>query len=359
MTKVIPRPISFFDGAVLLHDGDCLDVLETMDENSIDSIVVDPPYHLTSGKKGGTGAASLNLKSPAGRSRIGTGFTGRKWDGGDIAFRPDVWIKVLRVLKPGGYIVAFGGARTWHRMACAIEDAGFITHPMLGWVTGQGFEKGHSVSKELDRAAGAQRKVVGKKRNNKGDTGMPQDAVCYALNQSKFSDVTEPATDEARQWEGWYYGIQSMKPSLEPIYFGQKPFSEKTGALNILKWGTGAINVDGCRIHSADSPARLYTVKRLKPGADLLKTGGNWRPEEGAEYHGETKSGRWPANLIHDGSPEVLACFPETTSGVLKAGTIRNHENQIYGKGLSPAGIAATNHDTGGDSGSAARFFAS
>ena len=108
----------------VLHHGDCLEVMPTLEANSVDTIITDPPYHLTAGKKGGTGEASLNLNSPAGRSRVTTGFMGKVWDAGDIAFRVDVWREALRVAKPGAMLLAFGGTRTFHRLTCAIEDAG-------------------------------------------------------------------------------------------------------------------------------------------------------------------------------------------------------------------------------------------
>lgn len=135
-----------------LYGGDCLAVLDTLPENSIDAVVTDPPYHLTTDKKGGTGVASLNLKSPAGRSRISTGFMGKSWDGGDIAFSPETWAKVLRVLKPGGHLVAFGGTRTYHRMTTAIEDAGFEIREMHAWVFGSGFPKSLDVSKSIQKS---------------------------------------------------------------------------------------------------------------------------------------------------------------------------------------------------------------
>jgi len=114
---------SYLGGRVVRYAGDCLDVLECLPSNSVDAVVTDPPYHLTTGKKGGTGIASLDLNSPAGRSRVTTGFMGKEWDGGDIAQSPELWAKVLRVLKPGGHLLAFSGTRTSHRMVCAIERA--------------------------------------------------------------------------------------------------------------------------------------------------------------------------------------------------------------------------------------------
>lgn len=145
--------------AVRLLQGDCRDVLRTLDDNSVDSIVTDPPYHLTTGKKGGSGPASVNLESPYGRARVTTGFMGMTWDGGEVAHDPAVWTECLRVAKPGAWLLAFGGTRTFHRLACAIEDAGWelrdapvrghMHQPedcpwLAGWVFGSGFPKSHN-----------------------------------------------------------------------------------------------------------------------------------------------------------------------------------------------------------------------
>lgn len=214
-----------------LHLGDCITTMRTLPEASVDAIVTDPPYHLTTGKKGGSGEASVNLDSPYGRSRIGTGFMGMKWDGGDIAQSVEMWTEALRVLKPGGHLLAFSGSRTYHRMVCAIEDAGFEIRDQIMWVYGSGFPKSLNVEKAISESRGT-------------------------------------AVDSAK-WEGWG---TALKPAHEPIVVARKPLIG-TVAANVLVHGTGALNVDGCRI-------------------------------------GES-GGRWPANLIHDGSDEVLAAFPQ------------------------------------------------
>lgn len=276
--------------------GDCREVLATLPEASIDACVTDPPYHLTTGKKGGTGEASVNLNSPYGRSRITTGFMGQKWDGGDLAFTPDLWAAVYHVLKPGAYLLAFGGTRTHHRMACAIEDAGFEIRDEIMWIYGSGFPKSHN-----------------------------------------------------GEWGG-----TALKPSVEPITMARKPL-EGTVEANWRKWGTGALNIDGCRIHGDDALGGEYTVKRLKPGATLNKTGGNWRPEDGGvEYHGETKPGRWPANLIHDGSEEVLAGFPEAPGQQRAVGPEHGAKASVNTYGDYGPRDRFTPR---GDAGSSARFF--
>ena len=163
------EPRTFLDGRVTLHAGDCREVLRGMEDNSVDSVVTDPPYHLISIVKrfGGRNAAPVKEYDPSVYGGAGNpfkrgaiGFMGKQWDGGDIAFQTDLWAEVLRVLKPGGYIMAFSGCRTYHHMACAIEDAGFITHPFFAWAFGSGFPKAHNLSKQLDKMAGASREKV-------------------------------------------------------------------------------------------------------------------------------------------------------------------------------------------------------
>ena len=261
--------------------GDCRETMRTLPDCSVDSVVCDPPYHLTSIVKrfGAVNAAPAKVGKTGAYARASKGFMGQTWDGGDVAFQPDTWVEVLRVLKPGGHLVAFSGSRTYHRMAVAIEDAGFEVRDMLSWIYGSGFPKSH----------------------NAGD--------------------------------GWG---TALKPAHEPICLARKRLIG-TVAANILAHGAGAINIDGCRIEAEEDRARPERTASTILGGNPL--------------------GRWPANICHDGSDEVLAGFPETTSGVLKAGAIRSVANRIYGEGMAAAGIAATEYDTGGDSGSAARFF--
>lgn len=254
----------------VLH-GDCRDLMAQMEESSIDSVVTDAPYEL--------------------------GFMGRKWDATGIANDVEMWKHVFRVLKPGGHLLSFSHARTYHRLACAVEDAGFEIRDQIMWIYGSGFPKGGN-------------------RDGKG--------TC-------------------------------LKPAHEPIVVARKPFDGSVAA-NEACYGTGAINIDACRIHGADALGGSYTVKRLKPGATLEKTGGNWRPEDGGiDYHGEMKPGRWPANVIHDGSDEVVAGFPETKSGMF----LPHHQ----ARGKSQIGTfdirdrTGEYHPTYGDAGSAARFF--
>jgi len=243
--------------------GDCLEVLRTLPDNSVDSVVTDPPYGLS--------------------------FMGKKWDY-DVP-TSEVWAECLRVLKPGGHLLAFAGTRTQHRMAVRIEDAGFEIRDMIAWVYGSGFPKSHNLKDE---------------------------------------------------WQGWG---TALKPALEPITVARKPFSG-TVAANVLTHGTGAINVDGCRVGTDDSLGRIN---------NQAATWGTYGGGPNRAALGEV-SGRWPANLIHDGGDEVLAGFPysKTTAGVKSLPT----SHKYGGNALSKSKTLGTGEVTGySDEGSAARFF--
>jgi site-specific DNA-methyltransferase (adenine-specific) len=270
---------------------------------------------------------------------------GQTWDGGDVAFRAETWAEVLRVLKPGGHLAAFGGTRTYHRLACAIEDAGFEIRDQLAWVYGSGFPKSLDVSKAIDKAAGAKRGRNPDTRNGPNTRqetkGQPRIVGGYASDAPLDGGAITP---EAEQWQGWG---TALKPSWEPICLARKPL-ESTVAANVLKHGTGALNIDGCRVEAQGRPAR---EANYKPGfADVGVSGGS-------KAVGETDLGRWPANLCHDGSDEVLAGFPVEAGG---------RDKREGGSGHRPGGFANVGADSGcnepngllyGDSGSAARFF--
>lgn len=328
-----PAISEFLDGRVVLHGGDSRELIKRLPPASIDAVVCDPPYALVSIVKrfGKQGAATA--KGNDAYTRASAGFMGKQWDTGEVAFDPAFWVDVMRVLKPGGHLVAFSGTRSYHRLACAIEDAGFEIRDQLAWVYGSGFPKSHDVAKAIDKAAGHWRgragPIVIEEQPAKG-------------KEYERTDKGEPVT-AAAAWEGWG---TALKPAWEPIVLARKAF-DGTVAENVLKHGTGAINIDGCRV-STDDVWRPST-RGASGSIGTFKTG-----ERTTE---QNALGRWPANIVHDGSDEVVAGFPDTTSGFLKAGTIRNHENQIYGKGASAAGVPATLYDQGGDSGSAARYF--
>jgi DNA modification methylase len=327
--------------------GDCVQRMKELPDNSVDSVVCDPPYHLTSIVKrfGSATAAPINNRDERdGRNgpyhRASKGFMGQTWDGGDVAFRPETWAEVLRVLKPGGHLVAFSGTRTYHRMAVAIEDAGFEVRDMIAWHYGSGFPKSHDISKAIDRAAGAEREIVGPGRWNvvKGDNAKQADCL---IRPGGKHDETAPATEPAREWEGWG---TALKPATEPICLARKPLSEKSIAANVLKWGTGALNIDGCRIETGDDTARKNNVAYGLMHEGRAKQGG--KPFEGGGHD----LGRWPANLCHDGSDEVVAGFPAEARS---AGEYDKAPTGIGYMGGASGGVGAMYADAG----SAARFF--
>ena len=242
-----------------LHLGNCLEVLKGMPDNSVDSIVTDPPY--------------------------GLAFMGKKWDY-DV---PDqaIWEECLRVLKPGGHLLAFAGTRTQHRMAVRIEDAGFEIRDMIAWVYGSGFPKSLDVSKAIDKAAGAQREILSERINRSSFDPEKQGGGGF---QRGTIQVTTPATDAAHQWQGWG---TALKPALEPVTVARKPF-KGTVAANVLEWGTGAINIDGCRVATNEILGRTQAEQLFFSG---LKN-------NGYNDNSDKRGGRWPANLIHDGSDE-------------------------------------------------------
>lgn len=273
----------------IIH-GDCLIELEKLPENSVDSVVTDPPYGLS--------------------------FMGRAWDHGvpGIPF----WQAIMRVMKPGAHLVAMGGTRTVHRLTCAIEDAGFEIRDRLLWIYGSGFPKSQNIGRAIDL----------QKAKEAGIELGPDDNV--------------PSTPEGDQWRG--FG-SALKPSYEPIVLARKPLSESTIAANVLRWGAGAINIGACRV--ATEKGTGWNGKTA--------AGNTWnKTNSGLRKVGEARpvTGRWPANLLTDGSDEVVGMFPESKDGV--AGKRKNCDS-----GVMKVGFRAT--DKGwvgyGGSGSAARFF--
>ena len=246
-----------------LHHGNCLDILRTMPDCSIDAVVTDPPYGLS--------------------------FMGKRWDY-DVP-STEIWAECLRVLKPGGYLLAFAGTRTQHRMAVRIEDAGFEIRDMLAWMYGSGFPKSHNVSCSIDKKAG---------HGNRG-RAIPTASTYQASDIDQVNKLTsnpvgpyEAKTDEAQQWIGWG---TALKPAMEPITMARKPF-KATVAHNVQEWGTGAINIDGCRIGEEE----IKTCAKVKG-----KSFNSLAPISGFNGCEEsTHLGRWPTNVLHDGSAEIL-----------------------------------------------------
>lgn len=293
----------------ILHHGDSREVLAGMPDNSIDAIVTDPPYEL--------------------------GFMGKAWDSTGIAYSVDLWREALRVLKPGGHLLAFGGARTYHRLACAVEDAGFEIRDQIMWVYGSGFPKSHNVSIAIDKAAGAMGHR-GVRFDNSGLRRQGED-----VPNPTGMDAHKPITPEAQAWEGWG---TALKPAHEPIVMARKPLVG-TVAKNVLEWGTGAINIDGTRVGRADDDVSVAGSRTATFGTQDTVSGG-----DGSGGWSQNDAGRWPANFIHDGSDEVTDLFPYTHG----AGTRTNRADRSpFSTGIGHVQESAV-YDNGG---SAARFF--
>lgn len=270
------------DGIKLLH-GDCRELITAMPGNSVDSIVTDPPYEL--------------------------GFMGKSWDSTGVAYDVDLWRECLRVLKPGGHLLAFGGSRTYHRLAVAIEVAGFEIRDQIMWVYGSGFPKSMSLSKTIDKTLGAPVKVgtAFKVAGKYGNRNLRNP------NAERDNHHHEPITDEAKQWAGWG---TALKPAHEPIVMARKPVAEKTVAENVLRHGTGAINIDGCRVEGEPVP-----INKLENWSGF---GQDIRPKYTQEINTD---GRFPANFIHDGSEEVLDLMADAARFFYCAKTNKTERN--------------------------------
>ena len=304
-----------------IHNDNIKDWAKNYNGPLFDGILCDPPYEL--------------------------GFMGKSWDSSGIAFDVEMWKDILKLLKPGGHLLAFSGSRTYHRMAVAIEDAGFEIRDQLIWMYGSGFPKSLNIGKALDKAAGAEREVIGHKRSPDGityearyKTAKSGGILGKIVPANPITQMeTAPSTDEAKLWNG--YGT-ALKPAHEPCVLARKPI-DGTVANNVLKHGTGGLNIDGTRV-----------------GTEQVTTNGKGKQDgntpivpQSPDFVGQTHIGRFPANLIHDGSDEVEAVFPQT-------GKSRpDHRNEpsstgdsgIYGKGYKRQPNMLN------DSGSASRFF--
>jgi site-specific DNA-methyltransferase (adenine-specific) len=309
----------------ILH-GNNLDILPTLADNSIDSIVTDPPYEL--------------------------GFMGKKWDSSGIAYSVELWQQCLRVLKPGGHLLSFGGTRTYHRVAVAIEDAGFELRDSIAWLYGSGFPKSLDVSKAIDKQAGAEREVIGRNPNSR-EQATKENTLYESGTVGKTAFDTAPSTPEAQEWQGWG---TALKPAFEPVIVARKPI-EGTVANNVLKWGTGGLNIHASRIP--------HNGKIANAGFAGYGAGYDAHNHPNRKYGNglggiiaePNEAGRWPANIILD--PYTAELLDEQ-SGTQKDGVaVRRNTNpnafmpmSVYGKYKN-----ATADSGFGGSGGASRFF--
>lgn len=319
-----------------IYNMDCIEGMKRLKDNSIDSIVTDPPYEI--------------------------GFMGKSWDSTGIAYNIDMWKECLRVLKPGGHLLSFGGSRTYHHMACAIEDAGFEIRDQIMWVYGSGFPKSYNVAKGIEglltngSSNTKDYKLLNKKNIRTESTGFHKMHFEQGARPADYGDNVkfdlDATTTEANKWNGWG---TSLKPAHEPIVVARKPLSEKTVAENVLKWGTGGINIDGCRIETTDN---------LNGGAYSggQRCDGDWKDNSGFKNDNLTgqyvqPTGRFPANIIFDEEAGVIL---DEQSGKVSYGnksggySYEGKEYEVEGFVKSCKPKAPSNY---GDSGGASRFF--
>ena len=311
-----------------LHNGDCLNVLKMMieDEVFVDSIVTDPPYEL--------------------------GFMGRSWDSTGIAFQKETWELCFKVLKPGGHLLAFSGSRTYHRMAVAIEDAGFEIRDQVMWLYGSGFPKSMNVGKALDKKLGNERESFGTKLKKAGDMRGGN-----YVKGGDYKSIEIEITRGNSEWEGWG---TALKPAHEPLVLARKPLSEKSVVDNVLKHRTGGINIDECRVEGNDAKypdtnpdfrdqgrqskenigidklsfGQTENVKRKKVVRKSRDENGVWTNDnsgmkaEGSEYADADPRGRFPSNIMHDGSGIIKELFEDKSKYFYCAKTSKAERNQ-------------------------------
>ena len=338
-----------------IYQGDCIEELKKLPDNSVDAIITDPPYGIGfMGKTWDKYDPTVNK----GSFKVGTGTHPQGYVAidrnafYDFSFK---WaVECLRVLKPGGFLLSFGGTRTYHRMTCGIEDAGFEIRDCIMWIYGSGFPKSLNIGKQIDKIQGNEREVVFKNpyadghiRKATGNISDANDNVKF-LSEYKLENGLRKETKGTSEWEGWG---TALKPAVEPIVVARKPLSEKNVALNVLKWGTGGINIDECRIGS--EPIRSSGDKksmqiwkeqdgRKNKDLDLIENTPHWN------------QGRFPANIILD---EEAGQMLDEQSGMCKTGNINNNlvgfrKGCLYGDSKMIIKNYKTDNPTG-----ASRFF--
>jgi DNA modification methylase len=297
----------------MIHNGDCIEVMATFEPESIDAIVTDPPYGLGFMGKAWDNAGMLNRTAAQVNSILPAGGQAAvAWNAREFQSWCEAWAReAYRVAKPGAHLLAFGGTRTYHRLATAIEDAGWEIRDTLVWAYASGFPKSLDVSKAIDKAAGAEREVVGIKHAEKYPNGPGGNtfSVAEGPDGSRIGPqpLTAPATDLAREWQGWG---TALKPAWEPIVLARKPL-RGTVAGNVTEYGTGALNIDGCRIDGSERSGGGPRPTRVATGGFNMSEAGD-RPE----------GGRWPANVILSD-----AIFEPGVPGVVGAGSLTGQRN--------------------------------
>lgn len=300
--------------------GDCIERLKELEDNSVDSVVTDPPYGLK--------------------------FMGKKWDY-DVPSK-EVWLEVFRVIKPGGHLLSFGGTRTYHHLAMAIDLAGFEIRDQLQWLYGSGFPKSLSIDKAIDKLLGAKREVIATK-----DVGPDMRGGNFENAEGRMiAEITKPSTPEACRYKGWG---TALKPANEPIVLARKPLEKGlTVAQNMLKWGVGGLNIDESRIGVSESDPNIRINETKGRGYQAEYVGGKVETVDNS-HHGPPAQGRWPANLLLD---ETAAQMLDEQSGTLKSGAgNKNKSNKDNGKTLGSGLGKGIGDGIGGDSGGASRFF--
>jgi len=366
------------DAGITLYLGDCLTVLPTLADASVDSIVTDPPYGLTE-LAAATVLSAIAAWMAGDRTHVpdGRGFMGREWD--RFVPPPGVWDECLRVLKPGGHVLAFAGARTVDLMTLSIRIAGFEIRDSIDWIYGSGFPKSHDVSKAIDKAAGAQREVVGASAHSANRSAGSWQAdgrapTRMAKGNEGERQITAPATADAARWDGWG---TALKPAHEPIVLARRPLSG-TVVVNVLQHGTGALNIDDCRtVAGQDYRQKCASVV----GIDSPRNGDTGGERTGAREDSAHVAGRWPTNVILTHPPlldddgQVVGdacadgCVPgcpvaemdaqsggSTSAAKGKAGGAFK-STSLYAQDATSRGMARTERPTHGDKGGASRFF--
>ena len=313
----------------ILH-GNNLDLLKTLPDNSVDSVVTDPPYGLS--------------------------FMNKKWDY-DVP-SVELWKEVYRVLKHGGHVLSFGGTRTYHRMVVNMEDAGFEIRDQIMWLYGSGFPKSFNIGKAVDKIQGNDRKVVGEKK--RGDVQKAKEKgvgyladVANRNNDKQFGYGTEIITKGSSEWEGWG---TALKPANEPICLARKPLSEKSVSENVLKWGTGGINIDGCRVEFANYEDKKESTAKNQHedfGTKPMTNNNVYGDYSMIEPKNYDPTGRFPANVILD---EEAGKLLDEQSGISKTGDIKPYE-QKNTDSYSGSMPKLRNANFTGDKGGASRFF--